>query len=407
MTRHPLFVVAALATFAPSAARAADAPVASDPVFTALAADGSTASGRVRQFAADGSLTLVTEGGVDRVIPFNSLVKLTRETVNAPLTPEASVVLFPGGDRLYRSVIGAATETTLDVQSYALNNLAVPLDSVLGLTLAHSPDADSLAGLVRKLRDEPRDGEVLWLANGDRLTGGFLGLSEKAITFQSGKNSVKLDRTGVLALGFDPKSVNYPEPAGPALDVTFLDGSRLGLVNPRVEQGLLVAATRFAATVRVPLSEVARAHARSKSVVYLAGRTPAADRYVPYIGPPRTFRRDANVEGDSLRLSGKDYDRGLGTQSRTLLAYRLEPGDLRFQATVGLDDRAGPLGSVVFRVLVDGKERFASPPLSARDEPREVDVDLAGAKLLILATEYGDRGGVRDLADWVEARVIR
>lgn len=407
MTSHLLCVVAALATLAPPGDPAADAPVASDPVFTATAVDGSTASGRVRQFAADGSLTLVAEGGMDRVIPFASLVKLTRDGVNAPLTPEASVVLFPGGDRLYRAVIGAATETTLDVQSYALNNLAVPLDAVLGLTLTPPADAESLAGLVRKLRDEPRDGEVLWLANGDRLAGGFLGLSEKSVTFQSGKNTVKLDRPGVVALGFDPKAVNYPEPAGAAFDVTFLDGSRLGLVNPRVEQGNLIAATRFAAAVRVPLSEISRAHARSTSVAYLAGRTPAAERYVPYVGPPRPFRRDANVEGDSLRLSGREYDRGLGTQSRTLLAYRLEPGDLRFQALVGLDDRAGPLGSVVFRVLVDGKERFASPPLSARDEPRAVDVDLAGAKLLILATEFGDRGGVRDLADWVEARVIR
>jgi hypothetical protein len=36
-----------------------------------------------------------------------------------------------------------------------------------------------------------------------------------------------------------------------------------------------------------------------------------------------------------------------------------------------------------------------------------VDVDLVGARYLILATEFGDRGDVRDLADWVEARMIR
>ena len=29
------------------------------------------------------------------------------------------------------------------------------------------------------------------------------------------------------------------------------------------------------------------------------------------------------------------------------------------------------------------------------------------ASILILATEFGDRGDVRDLADWVEARMIR
>ena len=86
--------------------------------------------------------------------------------------------------------------------------------------------------------------------------------------------------------------------------------------------------------------------------------------------------------------------------------YRLRPGDERFQALVGLDDRAGPLGSVVFRVLVDRQEKFVSPPMSARDTPRLVDVDVRGGKSVILATEFGDRGDVRDIADWVEARLV-
>jgi hypothetical protein len=45
--------------------------------------------------------------------------------------------------------------------------------------------------------------------------------------------------------------------------------------------------------------------------------------------------------------------------------------------------------------------------MTHHDAPKAVDVDLAGAKLLILTTEFGDRGDVRDLADWVEARIIR
>ena len=168
-----------------------------------------------------------------------------------------------------------------------------------------------------------------------------------------------------------------------------------------------MAKTRFGTPVRVPISELTRVHARTKSVVYLSERTVAAVQYVSYVGPPRPYRRDATVEGHPMLLSGKEYERGIGTQSRTLLAYRLEPGDRRFQAQVGLDDRAGPLGCVVFRVLVDNKERFASPPMSAHDAPRPIDVDVSGARALILITEFGERGGVRDLADWVEARIIR
>jgi hypothetical protein len=58
-------------------------------------------------------------------------------------------------------------------------------------------------------------------------------------------------------------------------------------------------------------------------------------------------------------------------------------------------------------VRVDREDKFVSQPLSMRDPPQSIDVDVSGAKVLILATEFGERGDVRDLADWVEARLIR
>ena len=79
-------------------------------------------------------------------------------------------------------------------------------------------------------------------------------------------------------------------------------------------------------------------------MVYLADRTPAKTVYSPYIGPTRAYRTDRAVDGRPFQLAGQTYDRGIGTQSRTLLAYRIEPGDRRFQALVGVDERAGPLG---------------------------------------------------------------
>jgi hypothetical protein len=389
------------------AAAAADVTVGSDPVFTARLTDGTTASGRVRRIGTEGEIVLVPAKGPETSLPLNRLVKLSRDSLSPPLTPEAPAVLFPEGDRLYRAAVGAAGETAIDVQSYTLGNLSVPIDSILGLVLGLQPDADALERLIGNLRDEPRTKEVAWLSNGDRLTGGFLGLTDKALEFQSGKDPLRLDRSGVVALAFDPKLVSYPRPDSGFLDLTLSDGSRVGVVDAKVDQGQVVGKARFGRTVKVPLSDVVRFHARTSSVVYLAEREPAGVQYVPYVGPPRPYRRDATVEGHPFRLSGEEFDRGIGTQSRTLLAYRLQPGDRRFQATVGLDDRAGPMGNVVFRVRVDDEFRFVSPPMSARDSPKTIDVDLAGAKLLVLFTDFGERGGVRDIADWVEARIIR
>jgi hypothetical protein len=384
------------------------APVPSDPVFTAHLIDGTTLTGRIHQIGAGGEIALVPAEGKEQVVPLGRLLKLTRESMSFSLTPsDGSLVLFPDGDRLYRTVIGPATETMLEVQSYALGNVAIPLESLLGLVLALPSETAAVDALLERVRTEPRPSEVLWLANGDRLLGGFLGLDEKRIKYQGPTGPIELDRGGIVALGFDPALVAYPRPEGDYLELTMVDGSRLGVTNARIEQGHVVATTRFKGTIRLALSELVQVHARTAAIAYLSERKATAEQYVAYVGPTRPYRRDLDVDGHPLRLAGQSYDRGLGTQSRTLLAYRLAPGDARFQALVGLDDSAGPLGSVVFRVLVDGKERFVSPPMSVRDTPKPIDVDLTGAKFLILVTEFGERGEIRDLADWVEARIIR
>jgi len=382
-------------------------PLPSDPVFSALRVDGTNVSGRVKQIGPKGEITLVLVKGGEQTIPFRELIKLTKEGSPVSFSPSGSLILFPNGDRLYRTVIGAASETALDVQSYALEHLSIPLESILGLILNLPEEGSLVHSLIDRVRSEPRNSEVVWLGNGDKITGGFLGLDEKKVKFQTKAGPQTLDRAGALAIGFDPSLVVYPEPTEEAFDLTLADGSRLGVRNARIEQGQLVATTRFGATLRVPFNELVRIHTRSSSISYISERAESAARYIGYVGPTRPYRRDATVDGQPLRLAGQTYDRGLGTQSRTILAYRIEPQDRRFQALVGLDDTAGPLGSVVFRVLVDGREAFASAPMSVRDTPRAIDVDLAGGKLLILVTEFGERGEVRDFADWIEARILR
>jgi hypothetical protein len=240
------------------------------------------------------------------------------------------------------------------------------------------------------------------------MTGGFLGITNQKVSFQPDANAIEVERSGVVAVGFDPAVAVYPAPKGTFLELTFLDGSRLGVAECRIEQGQVVATTRFGATIRPPISELARVHVRGGPVLYLSDRKEDQAAYVGYLGPHRkSYGRNTTVDGRTLRMAGQPYDRGLGTQSRTLLAYRLDPRDKRFQATVGLDDRAGPLGSVSFRVIVDGAVKFTSPPMTVRDTPRAINVDVSGGRVLVLATEFGERGDVQDQADWIDARLIR
>ena len=379
--------------------------LASDPIFSALLIDGSTASGRIRDLGPDGELVLV-DGDEPRTIAIDRLVKLEQVGTPPPWPPEGSLAVFPDGDRL-RVIIDTSVEDKLQTRSFLLDDLSIPLDASLGLLLVPPIEAGPYEDLLEKVREQPREAEVLWLANRDRLQGGFLGLGARQVAFQIGPTRAEIDRGQVVALGFDPRLVRYPKPEGDFLDLSLVDGSRLGVSEARIAAGRLEATTRFGVPIKLALIDLAGLHARTRSVAYLSDRAADASNYETYVGPSRPYRRDRNVEGRALRLGGRAYDRGLGTQSRTLLAYQLREGDARFQATIGLDDAAGPLGSVVFRVIVDREERLATPALTARDAPRAIDVDVSGGRILILVTEFGDRGEVRDLADWVEARLIR
>jgi hypothetical protein len=383
-------------------------PAVAGPVFTATLTDAKTAAGRLRQLGGpEGKVTLVDEEGAEHSWPLKDVVKLSRNGDPPQGTAEGQLVLFPDGDRLHVGSIGTTTETTLDVKAEGLGDLKLPLEAPLGLVLNPPGEADAAEELIGRARREPRKAEVLWLANGDRMDGGFLGIGPQTIQFQPEAGKLEVNRSGVLAVGFDPKLVAYPMPKGDWLELTLDDGTRLGVSEARVEQGVVFAKARFGLPIRLGVERLARVHARTGSVAYLSDREADAERYTGYIGPVRPYRRDLTVDGHPFRLGGEPFDHGVGTTSKTILAYKLAPGDRRFQALVGLDDRAGPLGNAVFRVLVDSRERFASPPMSARATPRPVDVDVAGAKVLFLVTEFGDRGDVRDLADWVEARLVR
>ncbi len=405
----------------------ADEPSPADPEFAARLLDGTTVRGRIKQLTPEGALELIepksdakaeakadakaagARGGASRTFELRKVFKLTRVEM-PPTTPaEGPIVLFPDGDRLNHTLLEATGETSLEARSdSSIGNIKIPIDALFALILTAPAEAEALDDLVSGLRAEPpRGGESALLANGDRVRGGFLALTDKEVKMQADAGALSLERAGVVAVAFDPKLTRYPRPSGVWLELTMVDGSRLGVREARFDEGQIAATTRFGVAIRVPLVELTRIQVRSPEVEFLSERKPDFETYAAYVGPTRGYRRDATVDGKALRLNGQEFDHGLGTQSRTYLAYRLKPGDVRLQATVGVDDRAGPLGNVVFRVLVDGKPRFVSPPMSSRETPLAVDLDLRGARNIILTTEFGQRGDVRDLGDWADARLVR
>ncbi len=113
-----------------------------------------------------------------------------------------------------------------------------------------------------------------------------------------------------------------------------------------------------------------------------------------------------SVDGAPLKLYGQTHTHGLGTHATSELSIDLKGQAGKFQAVLGVDDEVGKNGTVTFEVWSDDKKLFDSGIMHGGDEPRHVDVNLSGAKrLLLVVTDAGD-GIDYDHADWADAWIL-
>ena len=112
-----------------------------------------------------------------------------------------------------------------------------------------------------------------------------------------------------------------------------------------------------------------------------------------------------SVDGHPIFIDGKRFEHGFGTHANSTLRTALGGKAERFIATVGVDDEVGQKGSVVFKVVGDGKTLWESGVLRGGDPAKEVSVGLHEVnKLLLLVGDAGDDINY-DHADWAEARI--
>jgi alpha-galactosidase len=113
-----------------------------------------------------------------------------------------------------------------------------------------------------------------------------------------------------------------------------------------------------------------------------------------------------SVDNHPLFLDGKRFEHGLGTHANSTLRIGLDAKAEQFTAIVGVDDEVGQRGSVIFKVIGDGKTLWESGVLRGGDPAKDLAVDLHGVKTLIL--QVGDAGDDvnYDHADWAEAKIV-
>ncbi len=123
---------------------------------------------------------------------------------------------------------------------------------------------------------------------------------------------------------------------------------------------------------------------------------------------------DLAGDGQKIRLSGVQYDKGLGVHADSRISFNLAAGCSRFKASVGLDDAVRNQtdhGNIIFQVYSENRKLFDSGGLDRNSPTREIDLDVRGVKTLSLVADRnqnsveGDRSNWYDHADWANARV--
>lgn len=150
-----------------------------------------------------------------------------------------------------------------------------------------------------------------------------------------------------------------------------------------------------------------RTSARSEPVRH---RTPIpADTYLTRL-VPLSARQDLSplgvnrsIGGRPLRIAGRRYYWGLGTDAGECVTYFLGAGYESFSGEIGIDDETGGNGSVVFEIRGDDEPLLKSDVIRGGQSPQRFSVSVKDKKkLTLIVTDAGD-GAEGDHADWGDA----
>ena len=111
---------------------------------------------------------------------------------------------------------------------------------------------------------------------------------------------------------------------------------------------------------------------------------------------------DKNARNQPLRISGREFAKGVGLQADNRSAVELN-GAVHFTALAGIDDATESATAVRLEILADGQSLWRRE-MKKGDEPAAVDLDVRGKKVLVLVVADLGNNDTQALADFAEAR---
>lgn len=352
---------------------------------------------------------LTIEGDARRELPLDEVVALQFDRKAAAFSGGESLVLLANGDRLVARPT-AVSDDVLTVtwkRGTSQNDWKLPLETVAAVVFDLPVAKTDRQRLFADLQTLPPGDDIVLLVNGDRTQGEFEKLDGAFVELKLTTGPLKLDRSRVRAIRFNPELTNAPKVEGRRLVISLVDGSRLTATSAELQGSELKLTTPSKQALTLSLAAVVSCHVYGGRAIPLADREPTEISFVPYLAARWPLVKNSNVLHGPLSLRGTEYGAGLGMHSRMSVTYALSGNEREFRATVGIDDSANGAGSVRFAVELDGKRTWTSDEITGRSAPLDLPpVAVRGAKRLTLLVDFGQKADVSDYADWCNAVLI-
>lgn len=314
-------------------------------------------------------------------------------------------------------------EDRLQIDTSLWGAFSVPRPSVRGVIFNPSVDPARRDQIRQEIFEAEGADDLLWLENGDFVTGTAQRLVEQQIRPDVLSFSLALITRGrevllplnkITALAFNPSRTAHVSPRAFHVLLGLADGSRLTAQRIDLLGNLahltLLGGTRLTIDLPSLWDLVVLVQPLNAGTVYVSDLESVGYKHIPLLTQTLPQGRDRTSRGGWLRAGGDLYAKGLGMPSASRAAYALRGRYEQFAAEVALDDSAGASGSAVFRVFFsDGqggwRAAWESPPVRSGDAPRPVAVDTRGVQVMALIVDMGERGDVQDHAVWLNARL--
>lgn len=348
------------------------------------------------------------------MIRFTAATNLRPEDA-ADSEPYSAGILLAGGDYLTGSLAGGDTDFVAWSHPL-LGRLQLSIDA-LRILLPGKPDIPAGFGrfdlstgedVVYRARDK--------VSGDDFISGTVDSFSGTGLAFDCSLGLVDFTFEQLEAVVIAGDGPSTDESGAGGVIVLLRGGSgRLSGIVESFGGDRLRLACRCGLEVSIPVAAIDSIAFRRETWTFLSDLEPAEVAETPYLGSAEDFlypfQGDRSVTGRELSCGGMRFAKGLGVHARCSLTYELDGGYKAFHAFAGISDEVLTLkakGSIVFRVLVDGRKVFESPRRRGGDGVLALPlIPLEGAGRLTLEADFADGFDSGDRGLWGQPILVR